>query len=111
MSHNSIRHASSILLAGQQTKSLTTTTAPNDLGSTMPPNSVARVGQLKTFTLPEKATGSARDIEMGKAMINAWREDGILQVSMNPKQQDLFDKASAASKRLLSTDSVSTLRL
>ncbi|KAJ5593203.1 hypothetical protein N7537_010107 [Penicillium hordei] len=65
----------------------------------MPPNSVARVGQLKTFTLPEKATGSARDIEMGKAMINAWREDGILQVSMNPKQQDLFDKASAASKR------------
>ncbi|KAF7521891.1 hypothetical protein PCG10_007835 [Penicillium crustosum] len=65
----------------------------------MPPNSVARVGQLKTFTLPEKATGSPRDVEMGKAMINAWREDGILQVSMSQKQQDLFDKASAASKR------------
>lgn len=99
MSHNSIRHANPILLPGQQAKGLTTTTTPGDLGSTMPPNSVARVGQLKTFTLPEKATGSPRDVEMGKAMINAWREDGILQVSMSSKQQDLFDKASAASKR------------
>lgn len=99
MSNNSIRHANPILLPPQQAKGLTTTTAPSDLGSTMPPNYVARVGQLKTFTLPEKATGSPTDIEMGKAMINAWREDGILQVSMNPKQQDLFDKASATSKR------------
>ncbi|CAI7643902.1 unnamed protein product [Penicillium discolor] len=99
MFQNSIRHADPILLPGQQTKGLTTTAAPSDLGSTMPPNSVARVGRLKTFTLPKKATGSPRDIEMGKAMINAWREDGILQVSMSSEQQDLFDKASAASKR------------
>ncbi|KAJ6153093.1 hypothetical protein N7497_007412 [Penicillium chrysogenum] len=96
--HNSIRHAPN-LLARQQTKGLATTTAPSDLGSTMPPNYVARVGQLKTFTLPEKATGSPGDVEMGKALINAWREDGILQIAMNPKQQDLFNKAFAASKR------------
>ncbi|KAJ6187220.1 hypothetical protein N7519_002128 [Penicillium mononematosum] len=96
--HNSIRHAPNFL-ARQQTKGLATTTAPSDLGSTMPPNYVARVGQLKTFTLPEKATGSPGDVEMGKALINAWREDGILQIAMNPKQQDLFNKAFAASKR------------
>ncbi|EKV19239.1 2-oxoglutarate-dependent ethylene/succinate-forming enzyme [Penicillium digitatum PHI26] len=65
----------------------------------MPPNYVARVGQLKTFTLPETATGSPSDVELGKAMINAWREDGILQVSMSPRQQALFENASAASKR------------
>ncbi|KAJ5510419.1 Oxoglutarate/iron-dependent dioxygenase [Penicillium expansum] len=97
--HNSIRHAHPILLARQQTKSLTTATAPSDLGSTMPPNYVAHVGQLKTFTLPDKATGSPSDVQMGKAMIEAWRQDGILQVSMSPKQQDLFDKAFTASKR------------
>lgn len=97
--HNSIRHAHPILLARQQTKSLTTATAPSDLGSTMPPNYVAHVGQLKTFTLPDKATGSPSDVQLGKAMIDAWRQDGILQVSMSPKQQDLFDKAFTASKR------------
>lgn len=99
MFHNSFRHASPTLLPHQQAKGLTTTTTPSDLRSTIPPNTVARVGQLKTFTLPEKATGPPTDVEMGKAMINAWREDGILQVSMSPKQQHLFDKASAASKR------------
>ncbi|OQE35386.1 hypothetical protein PENCOP_c013G04357 [Penicillium coprophilum] len=65
----------------------------------MPPNHAARVGQFKTFTLPENVTGSPTDVQMGKDMINAWREDGILQVSMNPRQQDLCDKAFTASKR------------
>ncbi|CAG8075528.1 unnamed protein product [Penicillium nalgiovense] len=95
--HNSIRHAPN--LARQQTKGLATTTAPSGLGSTIPPNYVAHVGQLKTFTLPEKATGSSGDDEMGKALINAWCEDGILQIAVNPKQEDLFNKAFAASKR------------
>ncbi|CAI7641265.1 unnamed protein product [Penicillium glandicola] len=103
--HNSIRHAHPISLARQQMKCLSTTTAPSELGSTMPPNYVARVGQLKTFTLPEKATGSPTDVQMGKDMINAWREDGILQVSMNPKQQDLFDKAFTASKQFFAKPS------
>lgn len=66
MFHNSIRHANPILLPGQQAKGLTTTTAPSDLGSTMPPNSVARVGQLKTFTLPEKATGTPETLKWGR---------------------------------------------
>lgn len=100
---NCIRHARPILLARQQTKSMTTTTTSSDLGNTMPPNYVARVGQLKTFTLPEKVTGSPGDVQMGKAMINAWREDGILQVSMSSKQQDLFNKALTASKRFFAT--------
>ncbi|KAJ5190049.1 Oxoglutarate/iron-dependent dioxygenase [Penicillium cf. griseofulvum] len=97
--HNSVRNASPLLLGLQQRKGLATATTPTDLGATMPPNYSARVGQLKTFTLPEKVTGCPGDIQMGKDLINAWREDGILQIAMDPKQQALFDKAFAASKR------------
>ncbi|KAJ5173895.1 uncharacterized protein N7500_001826 [Penicillium coprophilum] len=83
--HNSIRHVHPALLLRQQAKGLATTAS--DSGSTMPPNYVAHVGQLKTFTLPETAVGSPGDIQMGKDMINAWREDA------------LFNKAFAASKQ------------
>jgi isopenicillin N synthase-like dioxygenase len=86
------RHAHLGLLPQEQTNL-------SELGITMPPNHAARVGQFKTFTLPEKVTGSPTDVQIGKDMIDAWREDGILQVSMSPRQQDLCDKAFTASKR------------
>ncbi|KAI6363305.1 hypothetical protein MCOR31_007895 [Pyricularia oryzae] len=69
------------------------------MGQTMPPGYKARVGQLETFTLPESVRGSRGDREMGKALVDAWRRDGILQIAMNPKQQAMYDAAQAASKR------------
>ena len=70
-----------------------------DLASTMPPNYVARVGHLQTFDLPEQVTGTATDRELGKAIIEAWRRDGILQITMDPKQAALLEEAVVASKR------------
>ncbi|KAG6219074.1 hypothetical protein E4U26_007409 [Claviceps purpurea] len=64
----------------------------------MPPGFVATVGKFETFVLPEKVVGSLSDVMMAKAMINAWRKDGILQVAMSSKQERLYDLASKASK-------------
>ncbi|KAF4890371.1 2-oxoglutarate-dependent ethylene/succinate-forming enzyme [Colletotrichum fructicola] len=68
------------------------------MAATMPPGHKATVAQLETFTLPERVTGSKGDIAMGKALVDAWRRDGILQVSMNDKQQAIFNEATASSK-------------
>ncbi|KAK1973800.1 hypothetical protein LZ30DRAFT_755059 [Colletotrichum cereale] len=69
------------------------------MASTMPPGHKATVAQLETFTLPDCVTGSKGDLAMGKALVDAWRRDGILQVSMNEKQQAIFRKATVASKK------------
>ncbi|CCE32144.1 probable ethylene-forming enzyme [Claviceps purpurea 20.1] len=71
---------------------------PGAVTSTMPPGFVATVGKFETFVLPEKVVGSLSDVMMAKAMINAWRKDGILQVAMSSKQERLYDLASKASK-------------
>ncbi|KAK2014486.1 2OG-Fe(II) oxygenase [Colletotrichum eremochloae] len=68
------------------------------LGATMPPGHKATVAQLETFTLPDRVTGSKGDIAMGKALVEAWRRDGILQVSMNDNQRAIFNDATKASK-------------
>lgn len=47
----------------------------------MPPGYKARVGCLETFRLPDRVTGSVGDKAMGKALIEAWKRDGILQIS------------------------------
>jgi isopenicillin N synthase-like dioxygenase len=78
---------------------LALSTPSRDMASSMPPNYVASVGNLQTFTLPDKVTGTITDREMGKAIINAWRRDGILQIAMNPKQAALLEEAVMASKR------------
>lgn len=49
--------------------------------ATMPPGYKAKVGNLETFTIPESVTGSAQDKAMGKALIEAFRRDGILQIA------------------------------
>ncbi|KAG6116889.1 hypothetical protein E4U13_001567, partial [Claviceps humidiphila] len=64
----------------------------------MPPGFVATVGKLETFVLPEKVVGSLSDVMMAKAMINAWRKDGILQVAMSSTQERLYNLANKASK-------------
>jgi isopenicillin N synthase-like dioxygenase len=65
----------------------------------MPPNYVAQVGHLKTFTLPAQVTGGPEDLRLGKALIDAWRQDGILQVSLDKTQQRVLGDALVASKR------------
>ncbi|GAB0140597.1 hypothetical protein EsHS_00001211 [Epichloe bromicola] len=65
----------------------------------IPPGFVATVGNFETFVLPDKILGTLSDTIMAKAMINAWRKDGILQIAMSPWQERLFSQASKASKK------------
>src|SRR3954454_13069356 len=46
---------------------------------TMPPDHKATIGQLQTFDLPQEVAVTEENRAMGKAMIKAWRKDGILQ--------------------------------
>lgn len=68
----------------------------------LPPGFTARIGQLETFTLPEKVSGSVSDKAIADAMIGAWRRDGILQIDMSRAQQRLYQAANAASRRFFS---------
>ena len=54
------------------------------LAHTLPPHHAARIGLLRTFALPVEVTGSAADRDLGRRLINAWRNDGILQVTHEP---------------------------
>jgi isopenicillin N synthase-like dioxygenase len=64
----------------------------------MPPGFTATVGQLETFVLPQRLSGSLSDRAMAKAMVNAWRRDGILQIAMSPQQQQAYAQANAESR-------------
>lgn len=74
---------------------LSNSSAPKD---TMPPGFKARVGNLETFTLPSKITGSLADHCLAKSMIDAFQRDGIFQIKMTPLQQRLYNAASKTSK-------------
>ncbi|KAL8408122.1 hypothetical protein RB594_006793 [Gaeumannomyces avenae] len=60
------------------------------MGRTMPPNHKARVGLLDTFELPAEVRGTAGDRAMGKAIVESWRRNGILQIAMSPAQEAIF---------------------
>lgn len=64
----------------------------------MPPGHKAKVGCLETFNLPESVTGTTGDRNMGKALINAFKRDGILQIAMEPHQRSIYKEAEQASK-------------
>jgi isopenicillin N synthase-like dioxygenase len=72
--------------------------------STMPPGHKAVVGNLQTFELPESLSGSAADKALGKSMIDAWKRDGILQISMDPINRKLADAAFLCSKKFFGLD-------
>lgn len=57
------------------------------------------MSDLKTFTIPERVTGGRADIELGRALIHAWRADGIFQVARNAKQDLETARALDASRR------------
>lgn len=70
-----------------------------DPGTTMPPGFKAQVAQLNTFEMPERVTGSTGDQALGKALVDAWRRDGIIQIAMSAEQRRLWEDAKAASRR------------
>lgn len=53
---------------------------------------------LHTFHLPGSITHSPEDIALGKAMIKAWRRDGIFQVAATPAQNRAMLQAMKASQ-------------
>ncbi|UPL03496.1 hypothetical protein LCI18_014430 [Fusarium solani-melongenae] len=67
--------------------------------SGIPPGYKAKVGRLQTFVLPDKVTGGDLDKKLGKAIVQAWQKDGILQIAMKESQQALYDGANQASQR------------
>lgn len=77
-------------------------TPVNKFRNTMPPGYRARVGNFDTFELPSSVTHCPGDEAIGRAMIQAWRRDGILQFTMTKEQKRLRDAAFAASKRFFS---------
>ncbi len=64
----------------------------------MPPGFKAQVGNLQTFSLPDRVTGSTGDRALGKAIIDALRRDGIFQVNMTPEEAKLAKEAFTASR-------------
>lgn len=67
-------------------------------GQTMPPGFAASVEQLKTFVLPDAVHGSPSDLAMGRAMLETWKRDGILQIVMTQQQQRMYAEADKISK-------------
>ncbi|KAK4159197.1 hypothetical protein QBC43DRAFT_132104 [Cladorrhinum sp. PSN259] len=69
------------------------------ISTTMPPGFKAEVAQLDIFEIPGRVIGSAGDKALGKALVDAWRRDGIIQIAMSDKQRELWEDAKAASRR------------
>lgn len=53
---------------------------------------------LKTFTIPKVVDGKESDQLLGKAMIEAWRKDGIFQISRDEHQEEITTQAMKASE-------------
>ncbi|RYP93306.1 hypothetical protein DL770_000595 [Monosporascus sp. CRB-9-2] len=69
-----------------------------DSSAGIPPGYAAQVGNLQTFELPHQVLGTEDDKNLGKSLVSAWQQDGILQITMNPDQQALYKAANAASQ-------------
>ncbi|KAI1856709.1 uncharacterized protein JN550_013676 [Neoarthrinium moseri] len=95
-------HGLPLMRHGMSTSVRTSHTEIKDLASTMPPGYKARVGLLQTFCLPERVTGSQSDRTMGKALVDAWQKDGILQIAMTPRQEALHSQAQQNSQEFFS---------
>ncbi|RDI78664.1 hypothetical protein Vi05172_g11290 [Venturia inaequalis] len=65
--------------------------------NTLPPDHRARIGYLKTFHLPATVTGSNRDRELGRRIVDAISGDGIFQIAI-PTENKVLDEAFIASK-------------
>lgn len=65
--------------------------------NTLPPDHRARIGYLKTFHLPATVTGSGRDRELGRRIVDAIAGDGIFQIAL-PSENKVLDEAFTVSK-------------
>ncbi|KAH8894156.1 2OG-Fe(II) oxygenase [Thozetella sp. PMI_491] len=70
-----------------------------ELGKSMPPGHTAQVRLPETFVLPDKLSGCEGDRALGRAMIRAWRRDGIFQVATAAEAQHIRNDATATSHR------------
>ena len=61
-----------------------------------PPGHSVTAGNLQTFILPEKISDTEANRKLGKALVEAWQKDGILQISMTPEQHSLYKSANYA---------------
>ncbi|WP_328296975.1 MFS transporter [Streptomyces sp. NBC_00435] len=57
------------------------------------------MGELETFRVPGRITGTAADTVLGGAMVRAWQRDGIFQVAADGGQEARTRAALAASRR------------
>ncbi|MFI5865100.1 2-oxoglutarate and iron-dependent oxygenase domain-containing protein [Streptomyces sp. NPDC051546] len=57
------------------------------------------MGELATFRVPARITGTTADIMLGGAMVRAWQRDGIFQVAADGRQEARTRAALAASRR------------
>ncbi|TID23637.1 sodium calcium exchanger protein [Venturia nashicola] len=78
--------------------------------TTLPPEYRARIGYLKTFHLPATVTGSARDRELGRRIVDAISGDGIFQIAL-PTENKVLDEAFTASKEFFSQSQEEKARL
>ncbi|MCX5380014.1 2-oxoglutarate and iron-dependent oxygenase domain-containing protein [Streptomyces sp. NBC_00091] len=52
-----------------------------------------------TFRAPHRVTGTAQDVALGRAMVEAWQRDGIFQIEADAEQEARTRAALAASRR------------
>ncbi|WP_030204587.1 isopenicillin N synthase family oxygenase [Streptomyces sp. NRRL S-87] len=57
------------------------------------------MGELTTFRMPACGAGTAADAALGRAMVAAWRRDGIFQVAADAGGRARTEDALAASRR------------
>lgn len=73
-------------------------THSSNVPNTMPPGFKATIADLPTFRLPTRITNSPSDLALGKALISAWRQDGIIQIAMDTSHKQNWADARAASR-------------
>jgi isopenicillin N synthase-like dioxygenase len=72
--------------------------ATPDMAADIPPHHKAYVGHLKTFELPSAVGADEKCLALGKAVIDTWRTDGILQIKVTPEQGELLRESYEVSK-------------
>lgn len=65
---------------------------------TMPPGHKAKYASVQTFSLPPLVDGSPSDAALGRAMIDAWRVDGIFQIRTPESDRATVSNAFKANK-------------
>ena len=54
---------------------------------------------IETIEVPDGPHGAPEDLRIGRALVKAWRGDGIARVAMDPAQEKAVRRAEAASRR------------